>query len=388
VFFSEPRNLELSGNRFSVTYKIHASKEEAFSLANGICLEQTVEFPRELVPDGSIKDSIVGRIESFEQWEKKADCYKTVISYAEESAADELTQLLNVIFGNSSIKPGIRVEHIDIPAEMLKSYQGPRFGAAGLRKYLGIEKRPILFTAIKPMGLSAEDLAELAYQFAVGGIDLIKDDHGISNHSFSPYEKRVELCAAAVARANRETGLNCIYMPNITAPYDKIIGRARYAKAAGAGALLISPGLTGIDVIRQIAEDDDIALPIFSHPAFQGSYVLDKSGISHAVMLGQIPRLAGADATIYPNFGGRFSFSQDECRQIVKGCSEPMDNIKTILPCPAGGINLENVPECIEFYGKDVVLLIGGGLFKHGPNLVENSRYFREIVEKLSDKNQ
>lgn len=382
MFFSGIHKPKLSGERFSVTYRIWGDKEEAYSTAYGICLEQTVEFPQELVPEGPIKDSIVGQIERFEEWE--AGCYKAVISYAVECASNELTQLLNVIFGNSSIKPGIRVEHIDIPQSILKHYKGPRFGREGIRKLLGVKDRPMLFTALKPMGLSAEDLAALAYQFAIGGIDIIKDDHGLSNQGLSPYEERVRLCTEAVAKANKITGYKCIYMPNISAPHGEIKARAKFAKEVGAGALLMAPGLTGIDAMRDIAEDDSIALPIFSHPAFQGSYVLDRSGISHSVLFGQIPRLAGADGTIYPNFGGRFSFSIEECKSIAQGTVEPMGSLKEIYPCPAGGMSLDSVPKSIEVYGNDVIFLIGGGLFKHGPNLVENSRYFRDMVEKLS----
>lgn len=383
MYFSGYTMPELSGERFSVTYRIWGSKEDAYSAAEAICHEQTVEFPSDLVPAGPIKDSIVGRIERFEEWDQ--DSYKAVISYAVECAAGELTQLLNVIFGNSSIKPDIRVEHIDIHPSILKNFKGPRFGREGIRKLLKVDRRPMLFTALKPMGLSAEALADLAYKFALGGIDIIKDDHGLSNQKFSPYEKRVELCAEAVAKANKETGYNCIYMPNVTAPYSETIARARFAKEAGAGALLISPGLAGLDAMREISEDDGINLPIFSHPAFQGSYVLDRSGISHSVLFGQIARLAGADATIYPNFGGRFSFSIEECKSIVEGTMEPMGALKQIFPCPAGGMSLSSIPKSIEIYGNDVIFLVGGGLFKQGPDIVENSRYFRDMVERLSN---
>lgn len=384
MFFSEISTLKLSGERFTVTYKILGSEKEAYEAAKGVCLEQTVEFPDEFVPDGAIRDCIVGRIEVFEPWTD--GCFKAVISYAVESAGDELTQLLNVIFGNTSIKPGIRVERIELPQAILKKYKGPRFGREGLRKLLGVYNRPMLFTALKPMGLSAKDLADLAYKFALGGIDIIKDDHGLSNQSFSPYEERVRMCTEAVSRANKETGFNCIYVPNITAPYSEVKERAKLAKEIGAGGLLISPGLTGFDVMRDIAKDDSIGLPIFSHPAFQGSYVLNSSGISHSALFGQIARLSGADATIYPNFGGRFSFSVEECRSIMEATAMPMGSLKTIFPCPAGGMSLKSIPESMEVYGNDVIFLIGGGLFKHGPDLIENSRYFRKLVEKFSVK--
>lgn len=53
-------------------------------------------------------------------------------------------------------------------------------------------------------------------------------------------------------------------------------------------------------------------------PLFLGSYVTGRnSGISHSALFGQITRLARADAVIYPNFGGRFSFNRKECESIV-----------------------------------------------------------------------
>ncbi len=379
MFFTGNSKLNVPCERFNVVYRVFGNENDAYAKAKDICLEQTVEFPGELVPKGVIADHIVGKIEAFEAYND--DSYKVVISYAVDCGADELTQLLNVIFGNISIKPGIRVEELELSEGILKNFKGPRFGKEGLRKYLGVEKRSLLFTALKPMGLTNEELAELAYKFAVGGIDIIKDDHGLSNQKFSPYEERVRLCSAAVEKANKETGNKSIYVPNITAPYREVMQRAKMAKELGAGGLLIAPGLTGLDAMREVAEDDTIALPIFSHPAFQGSYVLGKNGISHQVLFGQIPRLAGADATIYPNFGGRFSFSIEECRRIAESSNSPMGQLKSIFPCPAGGMSLESIPESLKVYGNDVIFLVGGGLFRQGPDIIENSKYFKGLVE-------
>ena len=135
--------------------------------------------------------------------------------------------------------------------------RGPRFGQAGLRALLGVPDRPLLCTAIKPMGLGPEALAELAYRLALGGIDLIKDDHGLADQPFCPFDERVPRCAAAVARANRETGRRVLYVPNVTAPALAISRRARLARDAGAGGLLFCPGLAGLDAMRALADDDD-----------------------------------------------------------------------------------------------------------------------------------
>lgn len=374
-----PLDLPSSGERFTVTYLLSGDEPDAYAQACDICLEQTVEFPDDLVPAGPIRDHVLGQIVSFERVGPHR--YRAVVSYAVETVGDELTQFLNVVFGNISIKPGIRVERFDLCESLLRHFRGPRFGQAGWREILGVYDRPLLCTALKPMGLSPAQLAEIAYQCALGGLDIIKDDHGLADQAFCPFEERVERCAEAVARANRETGLNCLYMPNVTAPADRVRERARFAREHGAGALLICPGITGFDAMRQLADDETIGLPIMSHPSFSGSLVLSgENGISHYALYGQLQRLAGADASIYPNFGGRFSFSREECLSIVAGCHDPMGKIKPIFATPGGGMSLQSLPALREVYGSQVIYLIGGGLHRHGDDLVENVRYFLRLV--------
>jgi ribulose-bisphosphate carboxylase large chain len=371
----------VSGHRFSVLYRLAGDEAAARRRAQDICLEQTVEIPETLVPEGLIRDHVLGRVEAFEA--RPNGGYSARVSYAVEVAGADLTQLLNVVFGNISIKTGIRVERLDLPDVMLRALRGPRFGRQGLRELLGVPTRPLLCTALKPLGLSPESLAGLAYRFALGGIDIIKDDHGLADQSFARFRERVERCAEAVARANRETGSRSIYVPNVTAGMDAIDARARFARAHGAGGFLIAPGLTGLDAMRWLADDDGLALPILAHPAFQGTYVLHPScGMSHELLFGQLPRLAGADATIYPNFGGRFGFTRDECFGIVRGTDTAMGSLRPIFPTPGGGMSLDRVPEMLEAYGRDVILLIGGGLMSPGSDLVATCRRFRALIER------
>jgi ribulose-bisphosphate carboxylase large chain len=44
-------------------------------------------------------------------------------------------------------------------------------------------------------------------------------------------------------------------------------------------------------------------------------------------------------------------------------------------------MSLSRIPELLGFYGRDVILLMGGGLLEHGPDIVENCRTFRRLVE-------
>lgn len=371
----------LSGDRFTVRYEISGDADLAHAKAVDICYEQTVEFPADLTPGGYIQD-FVGQIQ--DKREVGPEHHLVTISFPCEAAGDELTQFLNVLFGNTSIKPGVRVERFDLPPRMLSGYRGPRYGRDGLRELLAAPARPLLCTALKPMGLHPEELASQAYRFASGGIDIIKDDHGITNQTFAPFKERVKRCAEAVLAANAKTGYRSIYMPNVTASHDQLVERAYTAKGLGAGGLLVAPGLTGFDAMRRLADDDSLALPVMSHPTFLGSFTTSReSGISPFALYGQIIRLAGADATIFTSWGGRFAFSREDCVAIVQALQETMGSLKPSFPTPGGGMTMERVPEMMSVYGRDVIFLMGGGLHRHSPDLVVNSSYFRDIVEKM-----
>ncbi|MHB1629773.1 MAG: RuBisCO large subunit C-terminal-like domain-containing protein [Bacilli bacterium] len=375
----ETIHVPLSGNRFTITYALNASEEDAKLMAKGICFEQTVEFPEKHLPKGDIPDHIVGQIASFEKVGEHR--FEVEISYAEEVTGYELTQLLNVIFGNVSIQPNVRVQRLGLSQNLLNAFSGPRFGRSGLRELVGVQSRALTCTALKPMGLSAANLARLAGAFAEGGIDLIKDDHGLADQPFSPWKERVRRCADAVREANAKSGRHSLYMPNITGPAEVVFEQAHEAKGFGAQGILIAPGLSGFDAVRTLSEDSDFALPIMSHPSFLGSFVTSPaSGISHFALFGQLMRLIGVDASIFPNYGGRFSFSKDECRDIADGTVVEMGQLQPIFPTPGGGMTLDRIPELLELYGSDVVLLVGGGMFDNGGRILENSKKFLEAI--------
>lgn len=369
------------GERFEVLYKLNCSPADVDTRAQEICIEQTVEFPQDLLPIGDIPDHVIGRVEEIQSELGKA---WVRISYPVEAAGNDLVQLLNTIFGNTSLKSGVRVEKLLLSENLTSHFCGPHFGVSGLRRLLDVPNRPLLCTAIKPLGLSPIDLAKQAYKFALGGIDIIKDDHGITDQPFAHFKERVERCAEAVECANRQTGYHTIYIPSLGVNHNRLLEFVNFAKQAGVGGFLMMPALTGYDSMRMLADDDSLGLPIIMHPALLGGFLGSKdAGISHYVLFGQFARLAGADATIYPNFGGRFSFSKEECLEIAAGACDTLGQISPIFPAPAGGMTIERVPEMLNMYGLDIIFLIGGGLHRQNSDLIEASRYFRNLVEGL-----
>jgi len=372
----------LSGARLRVTYLLQGDEQEAQRKARDICFEQTVEFPEDITPAGPIRDQIVGAIEELSPAGNGAS--RAVISYAVECTSDDIPQLLNTVFGNISMKTGIRLERLDFPESFIANFPGPRFGRDGIRALLGVPVRPLICAALKPMGLSAKELADQAYRFALGGIDFIKDDHGLANQPFSPFEERVARCCESVQRGRREAGTKTLYLPNVTASADRVYARAARAKALGAGGLVISPGLAGIDVVRLLASDDAIGLPIMTHPSFLGSFVTSReNGFGHSALFGQLMRLAGADVTVFPNYGGRFSFTREECAGIAQATREDMGHVKPMFPGPGGGMTTDRARDMLEVYGREFMLLSGGGMHRHSSDLTRNAQYFVEMMNGL-----
>ena len=110
-----------------------------------------------------------------------------------------------------------------------------------------------------------------------------------------------------------------------------------------------------------------------------GSLVTSKSeGISHGIVMGTLMRLAGADISIFPNVGGRFSFNMEQCLEITDRSRENLGILKPILISPAGGMTLDRIPEMIDMYGRDTALLIGGALSRG--SLADNAARMCEIV--------
>lgn len=372
-----PVTLELSGERLTATYRIAGDRATAREVVEHLRVEQTIEFPAELVADDDIKGQLVGQVERLDAVD--AGTCEAVVSFAVEVSAFELPQLLNLLFGNIGLLPGVRLVDVDLPAAVLATLPGPRFGTRGLRELLGAPDRPLLATALKPMGLPLDELATMAADFAANGMDLIKDDHGFANQPYARFRERVSRCASAVREVNDRDGTRARYLPSLNVPADQLVDAARFARDAGAGGVMVLPGLHGYDAVRALAADDELALPIMGHPSLLGSFVTDpRSGIDAPLVFGTFMRLAGVDVSVFPNHGGRFTFPEATCRDIAAALDAELGGLRRGLPAPAGGMTPERVPEMVGSYGRDVVLLIGGAL--HRGDRREITRALRAAV--------
>lgn len=366
-----------SADTFSIRYEFTAdSYSDAKRTAGDIALEQTSELPLDAVPAGL--RYLIGTPAFLEQITENR--YSSTVVYESGVVGHDILQFLNVMFGNVSIKPNIKITHIN-PGALTHLFPGPAFGIDGIREMLSAHNRSLSCTALKPVGSSPESLAQIARSAALGGIDIIKDDHGLANQDTAQFESRVMHCVEAVRHAEQITGKKTLYFPNFTSRFEELMNRAEGAQKLGADGLLISPQLTGLSALTSLAESN-INLPLMAHPAFSGPYTIHSaSGIAPDIYFGKLWRALGADAVVYPNAGGRFSYSLDQCMKINDTCRQKFKSFKSVFPVPGGGIDRTSVTDWKTRYGKDTIFLIGGSLYQHPEGIQAAVEEFQQSME-------
>ncbi len=359
-------------DRILATYRIAASESESRVRAEALAAEQSVEMPIAAIGDERVLKEVVATVEAIV---RHAGHFDVVLGIAPATTGNEASQLVNMLFGNCSLQPEVELVDVEFPAGFEKAFPGPRFGVEGIRTLTGVHGRALTCTALKPQGSTVEYLAHLARTFALAGIDIIKDDHGIANQACHTFDARVPAVQKAIAEANRETGGNTIYAPTFSGGGHSLAGEAQVARDNAVKMALVAPMLVGLPAFVEMQADLDI--PVMAHPAFAGA-----ARIAPPVLLGKLFRLFGADATIFPNHGGRFSFSRETCLAIARAARDPWHELRASLPVPAGGMTVERVDEMLRGYGTDTMLLIGGGLLSARERLLDKSRDFVAAVKK------
>ena len=312
--------------------------------------------------------------------------YVARILYLVDTTALEATQFLNVVFGNSSLQPHIWVVDVELCPTLYDVFTGPQFGLQGIRELVHTKARPMIQAVVKPMGTPNEELARMCGAYTRGGADVIKDDHGISNQSFSQYKDRVKRCATMVQEMNATHGTHTLYAANVSGDGTDVIDRAYFAKEAGATALMVASGLVGFGWLYKLAIDKKLGLPIIHHPAYSGGFVSPgTSGVADYLQLGLLPRIFGADMPIFVSYGGRFTFTEEQCKRISNYIKQPMALMKAACPAPGGGVTDARLNELVKLYGNDTMFLVGGDMFRRGPDIEANMAYFVERLTDLSE---
>ena len=363
--------------RILARYRALCRPQEAAAIGRAIAWEQTVEVVEAAVPWPEVRERMVGRVEHIEHDGQAAHID---ISYNPELAVDQLTPLLNLAYGNVSLYPQVRLTHLEIPPALADAIGGPRLGVEGIRERTGIFGRPLLCTAVKPRGAELEHLADIAYRYALGGGDVLKDDQNLAEIDLHGFQQRVLAIHQALDRAAQKTGRRCMYFPHISGVGPLMEGQLKFISGLGIQGALFCPLTLGLAVCKQAAADYDLAA--MYHPAFAGTFTVPtRHGMNAEVVYGTLYRLGGADISIFPGPGGRVQLSEDNNRAIAQQLNQPLGSLKRTLPCPAGGKTLELLPDLMQLHGPDALLLVGGALLTNDPDLSVGTGRFIDAIK-------
>jgi ribulose-bisphosphate carboxylase large chain len=352
-------------------------------LPENIAREQSLELTRALIPE-EIAERILGRVLKVSQLDEQR--WHLEIGYPVELASAQCGQLLQLLYGNVSFYPRIRLIGLHLPDDLLNEMPGPIAGVPGIRAWTGASDRALLMTVLKPRGSSPEQLAAQALAFASGGGDLIKDDQNLVEQDLETFRVRIGACATAIDCAAQRTGRRCLYLPHVAGSGAHLQSQLDIVKALGLGGVVFCSWVMGIETVSAAARERELMW--LSHPAMAGALTEpETTGITTPILLGTLVRLAGADISIFPGRGGRISSGRDDDeRETCQALTEPLGPITPSLPCTGGGKTLTQAPMTAKAQGPDCAVLVGGDLIARGERIQADTQATIAALKTAADQ--
>src|SRR5262249_9893903 len=109
-------------DRILATYRITASESESRVRAQALAAEQSVEMPISALGDERVLEEVVAKVVSIKP---HADEFDVVLGLAPATTGNEASQLLNMLFGNCSLQPEVKLVDVEFPAGYEKAFPGP-----------------------------------------------------------------------------------------------------------------------------------------------------------------------------------------------------------------------------------------------------------------------
>jgi len=369
------------------TYLLHDEKnpeKKAEEIALGLTVGSWTNLP-ELEQSQMRKHK--GRVVSIEGLtDVNGDQSLLRIAYPTINFSNDLPAILTTVFGKLSLDGKIKLLDVHFDEGLKSLLPGPRFGIEGLRQKLNVYDRPLLMSIFK--GVLGKDLTFLSEQLkqqALGGVDLVKDDEILFENEFTPFEKRIAAGKAVLQEVKEQTGHRTLYAVNLTGRTSQLKDKARKADELGADLLLFNVFSYGLDVLQELREDSEIALPLMAHPAVSGALTSSHEfGFSHSLLLGKLLRYAGADLSLFPSPYGTVALEKPLALSIAGDLTKE-DVFKKTFPVPSAGIHPGLVPLLIRDFGIDSVINAGGGVHGHPGGARGGGLAFRQAIETNLD---
>ena len=346
--------------------------------AGGVAAESSVGTWTELTTIKPYVEKLAARVFSIEG--NNIRIAYPIELFEQGNMPNILSSVAGNVFGLRALK-NLKLTDIQLPKELVHSFNGPKYGITGIRKLLNIHDRPLVGTIIKPkLGLKTVDHAKVAYDAWVGGCDVVKDDENLSSQSFNPFEERVLATLEMRDRAEDETGEKKVYMVNVTSETEEMLKRVQFVVDHGGRYLMIDILTCGFSALQTVREHD-FGLVIHAHRAGHAAFTKNPlHGISMKV-IAKVARIIGVDQLHVGTVVGKMSETREEVAENCEALKTGMYSVKEVLPVASGGLYPSLVPALMGFFGKDFVIQAGGGIHGHTDGTVAGANAMRQAVD-------
>jgi len=360
------------------TFHIEPEDISIDKAAGGVAAESSIGTWTELTTIKPYVEELAARVFRIEG--SKATIAYPIELFEEGNMPNILSSVSGNVFGLRALR-NLRLNDIQLPDRLVRSFKGPKYGIEGIRKLLKIPNRPLVGTIIKPkLGLKTPDHARVAYGAWVGGCDIVKDDENLSSQKFNPFEDRLIRTLESRDKAEAETGEKKVYMINITAETREMLKRAEYVAEHGGEYVMVDILTCGFAALQTLREQN-LDLVIHAHRAGHAAVTKNpKHGISMQV-IARIARIIGVDQLHVGTVVGKMFETTEEVAENCSALKDGADRLKPVLPVASGGLHPGLVPALIEFFGKDIVIQAGGGIHGHKEGTVAGATAMRQAVE-------
>ena len=311
------------------------------------------------------------------------------IAFPRSNIGTSFAMLLTALVGNDAAT-AIRAKLIDLElvGGAADAFPGPRHGIEGLRRITGVFGRPLVMNAMKPCtGYPPEVGARLFYACGAGGVDLIKDDELLGGTTdFSSVGARVNAYLKASRRIYDETGRAPLYLPNITDRPGRMRDSALAALEAGAKGVMVNFVVAGLDTLAALTEEFGQNLVVFGH--FAGGGIMasgSDQAITVPVLLGLLPRMAGADAVVTMYAAGGHGRGYFDLLRTIQAHRLPLGRLKPVMSVVGGGVTPLNVASLYQDLGPDIIIAVGGGIQGHPQGATAGAKAMMQAVEAAAE---
>ncbi|MBI2996735.1 MAG: 2,3-diketo-5-methylthiopentyl-1-phosphate enolase [Candidatus Melainabacteria bacterium] len=363
----------MTKDTINVIYTVKNDGRDVKNLAQSIATGQTIGISK------STNLQVSKHLAEVIAIEEQTYTSRIKIAFPIENFGSDLGALLTAIYGKISLAGKIKLEDIEFTSKYLQGFKGPKVGISGIREILNKKDKPLLMSIFKPcLGLGAEELGNMFFLQAEARFDLVKDDEILYGKDFNQTLKRLEACLKAKEKANAKT----IYAINLTGQANEILDRGVQLEKNGANCILlnyVSHGLPLLFSLRQV-----VSIPIMAHPAFAGSMCLStNSGLSEQLLLGKLPRIAGADFVLFPSPYGSLAWEKSIVKDIQNSLTCSMESIRPAWPVPSAGIKANMIKDIVKDFGEDIVINAGTAVWEHKDGGSAGAKEFVSEVKNL-----